>query len=315
MRIKSSVMLGILLSFMTLCAVRADSIVTSKSYVDAQDALKQNKITAAGDPNNVQGGSSIVTRTGIPGDVAEVWIAYDNEEMFGAYDGTSLHPTSVPLSSVVAENLFNLDVRITEVETNLAPVIDPLNTVFQTKIPAQSPGLVVTYNGVDANGQSQFGQLDVYQPNPDYPYNAGTDADKLATMGAVMASMASSGSQPALSGTNGAVVTYTNTPGVTGERLILSDMYIRDAYAADKLVTAKQMYETVRFIGYRPISVMECTDADATDDECLLWHISQRTVLAQPMDASMSYTIAPFIETNDYPHYEPFHPGEYPIYP
>lgn len=305
MRIKSSVMLGILLSFMTLCAVRADSIVTSKSYVDAQDALKQDKITAAGDPNNLQGGSSIVTRTETPGDVAEVWIAYSNEEMWGAYEGTSLHPTSVPLSGVVAENLFNLDVRITEVETNLSPVIDPLTTVFQTKIPALSG--VVTYNGVDANGQSQFGQLDVYQPDPGNPYNAGTDADKLATMGAVMASMASSGSQPALSGTNGAVVTYTNTPGVTGERLILDNMYQHNPDSnAEKFVTAGQIYNTVNYIGSRPISVMECTDPFASDDECLLWHISQRSVLSTR--ENYFYQVTPFIRTDEYPSYVPYNP-------
>ncbi len=310
MRIKSSVMLGILLSFMTLCAVRADSIVTSKSYVDAQDALKQNKITAAGDPNNLQGGSSIVTRTETPGDVAEVWIAYSNEEMFGAYEGTSLHPTSVPLSSVVAENLFNLDVRITEVETNLSPVIDPLNTVFQTKIPALSG--VVTYNGIDANGQSQFGQLDVYQPDPGNPYNAGTDADKLATMGAVMASMASSGSQPALSGTNGAIVTYGNAPGVTGERKILSGWYEPfvpggTAGNGDHLVDAQSVMGVVYTIGNRPISVMECADGENVSDEnCMLWHISQRHVLSWP--TGYSHSSYPFINSSEFPSYEPYNP-------
>lgn len=295
MRIKSSVMIGVLVSVMTLCAAFADSVVTSKSYVDAQDALKQNKITAAGDPNNLQGGSSIVTRTETPGNVAEVWIAYSNEEMWGAYDGSSLHPTSVPLSGVVAENLFNLDVRIAEVETNLSPVIDPLNTNFQTKIPALSG--VVTYNGVDANGQTQFGQLDVYWP--ENPYNAGTDADKLATMGAVMASMAASGSQPALSGTEGAIVTYGASAGETGERAILNGQYA--AGNSDNIPTAGAVAAAVQTIGNQAISVMECANP-----ECTLWNISQRTVLSPNTDSP--YTGSAFVNPNDYTGYTPYNP-------
>lgn len=297
MRIKSSIMIGVLVSVMTLCAAFADSVVTSKSYVDAQDALKQNKITAAGDPNNVQGGSSIVTRTEAPGNVAEVWIAYSNEEMWGAYDGTSLHPTSVPLSGVVAENLFDLDVRITEVETNLSPVIDPLNTVFQTKIPSLSG--VVTYNGVDADGQSQFGQLDVYQPDPENPYNAGTDADKLATMGAVMASMAASGSQPALSGTEGAIVTYGASAGATGERAILDGQYAENKSA--HIPTAGAVAAAVQTIGNQPISVMECANP-----ECTLWNISQRTVLSPNNNAP--YSGSAFVNPDDYTGYTPSNP-------
>lgn len=297
MRIKSSIMIGVLVSVMTLCAAFADSVVTSKSYVDAQDALKQNKITAAGDPNNVQGGSSIVTRTEAPGNVAEVWIAYSNEEMWGAYDGTSLHPTSVPLSGVVAENLFDLDVRITEVETNLSPVIDPLNTVFQTKIPSLSG--VVTYNGVDADGQSQFGQLDVYQPDPENPYNAGTDADKLATMGAVMASMAASGSQPALSGTEGAIVTYGASAGATGERAILDGQY--EASKSAHIPTAGAVAAAVQTIGNQPISVMECANP-----ECTLWNISQRTVLSPNNNAP--YSGSAFVNPDDYTGYTPSNP-------
>lgn len=219
MRIKSSVMLGILLSFMTLCAVRADSIVTSKSYVDAQDALKQNKI------------------------------------------------------------------------------------------PAGTTGNVVTYNG-ESNGQAQFDELAVFPASG--TYNAGTDADKLATMGAVMASMASSGSQPALSGTNGAIVTYGNAPGVTGERKILSGWYEPfvpggTAGNGDHLVDAQSVMGVVYTIGNRPISVMECADGENVSDEnCMLWHISQRHVLSWP--TGYSHSSYPFINSSEFPSYEPYNP-------
>lgn len=303
MRIRSSIMLGILLSFMVLCAVRADSTVTSKSYVDSRDALKQDKISAAGDFYNPQGGESIVTRTETPGALAELWIAYTNEDMFGTIYGTATHSNSVPTSFVVAENFANLFQRVENVE-NTIPYVDN----FQTRIPARETGAVVVYNGVDGNGQTQFGELAVFPA--DDTYNAGTDADKLATMGAVMASMAASGSQPALSGTGGAVVTYGNAPGVTGERTFLNNNYWVDIdNNADKLVTAGQIYNTVRAIGSRPITIMECTDPFASDDECLLWHISQRRILsAEEMHV---YTFAPFINSEDYPsypHYPPYNP-------
>ena len=300
MRIKSSVMLGILLSFMTLCAVRADNLLTSKAYVDARDALKQDKISAAGDYYNLQGGSSIVTRTETPGALAELWIAYTNEDMFGTIYGTATHSDSVPTSFVVAENFADLFQRVENVENTISYVDN-----FQTRIPARETGAVVVYNGVDGNGQTQFSGLAVFPA--DDTYNAGTDADKLATMGAVMASMAASGSQPALSGTGGAVVTYGNAPGVTGERLILDNMYQYDPDSnAEKFVTAGQIYNTVNYIGSRPISVMECTDPFASDDECLLWHISQRSVLSTR--ENYFYQVAPFIRTDEYPSYVPYNP-------
>ena len=46
MRIKSSVMVGTVLGVMTICAARADNLLTSKAYVDARGALKQDIITA-----------------------------------------------------------------------------------------------------------------------------------------------------------------------------------------------------------------------------------------------------------------------------
>ncbi|MBO4700794.1 MAG: hypothetical protein J5620_03550 [Alphaproteobacteria bacterium] len=292
MRIRSSIMLGILLSFMVLCAVRADSTVTSKSYVDSRDALKQDKISAAGDFYNPQGGSSIVTRTETPGALAELWIAYTNEDMFGTIYGTATHSDSVPTSFVVAENFANLFQRVENVE-NTIPYVDN----FQTRIPARETGAVVVYNGVDGNGQTQFGELAVFPA--DDTYNAGTDADKLATMGAVMASMAASGSQPALSGTGGAIVTYGASVGETDERAILNGQY--EASKSAHIPTAGAVAAAVQTIGNQPISVMECANP-----ECTLWNISQRTVLSPNNNAP--YSGSAFVNPNDYTGYTPYNP-------
>ncbi len=272
MRIKSSVMIGVLVSVMTLCAAFADSVVTSKSYVDAQDALKQDKITAG-----TRG--SVVTYAGEVGGYAQ----------FGEMR--------------VNDSSFELGSSVNELATTglLVPPYSLLEEIDRIN------SNEVLVRAVHA-GSSYVEGLAIFPS--DGTYNAGTDADKLATMGAVMASMASSGSQPALSGTNGAVVTYTDTPGVTGERHFLSGQYWRDPSGnEDKLVTAGQISNTVKYIGNRPVSIMECTDPFASDDECLLWHISQRRILsAEEMHV---YTSTPFINSEDYPsypHYPPYNP-------
>lgn len=310
MRIKSSIMIGVLVSVMTLCAAFADSVVTSKSYVDAQDALKQNKIPVSG-TNHGELGNSIITYTNAAGRIGERELITDPDMLYDMQDGhIEAGLGEIPTVGAVGPILQALWTSVREVETNLGPVIDPLNTVFQTKIPALSG--VVTYNDVDAYGQSQFGQLDVYWPDPANPYNAGTDADKLATMGAVMASMAASGSQPALSGTNGAIVTYGNAPGVTGERKILSEWYQPfvpglTAGNGDHLVDAQSVMGVVYTIGNRPISVMECADGEnVSDEDCMLWHISQRHVLSWPTNAG--YQRSPFINSSEFPSYEPYNP-------
>ncbi len=313
MRIKSSIMLGILLSFMTLCAVRADNLLTSKSYVDAQDALKQNKITAAGDPNNLQGGDSIVTRTRSPGDVAEVWIAYSNEEMFGAYDGTSLHPTSVPLSGVVAENLVNLYDRMTELETNLAPVMDPLNTKFQTKIPNPGSGMLVVYDGIDEDNQTQFtgkyvrnqfdcGYIDGQGCSAEYNR---TDIPNMSAVAYILDELYSAvqETQGALlnsinNGTPGAIVTY-GVGSSLDERAILDGQYA--AGNSDNIPTAGAVAAAVQTIGNQPISVMECANP-----ECTLWNISQRTVLSPNNNAP--YSGSAFVNPADYTGYTPSNP-------
>lgn len=302
MRIKSSVMIGVLVSVMTVCAAFADSVVTSKSYVDAQDALKQNKIPVSG-TNITTRGNSIITYTDTAGQIGERELITEPEMLYDIVDGHIEYPGSpaVPTAGAVSTILQALGARLFQVENSIQDI-----SSFQTRIPLLDYGSVVTYGVFDENGQAQFGKLDVF--SPDDIYDAGTDAGKLATMGAVMASIGEFGEQqPALSGPSGSVVTYGDAPGVTGERGFLSGNFRNNTSGnADKLVTADQIYYTVRFIGSRPVSVMECTDPSASDDECLLWHISQRGLLSDTVNHL--YVHAPFIDSRDYPSYEPYNP-------
>lgn len=261
MRIKSSIMLGILLSFMTLCAVRADNLLTSKDYVDARDALKQDKITAG-----TMG--SVVTYAGEVDGYAQFGEMPVNDGSFMLGSNTNELATT---GLLVAPYLFLNDID----------VIQPDEVLVRAEY----------------GGGSYVEGLAIFPS--DGTYNAGTDAGKLATMGAVMASMASSGSQPALSGTEGAIVTYGASAGATGERAILDGQYA--AGNSDNIPTAGAVAAAVQTIGNQPISVMECANP-----ECTLWNISQRTVLSPNNNAP--YSGSAFVNPNDYTGYTPSNP-------
>ena len=297
MRIKSSVMLGILLSFMTLCATRADNLLTSKAYVDAHDALKQDKIPA-----------------GTTGNV----VTYNGESNGQAqFDELAVFPAS---------GTYNAGTDADKLATMGAVMASMASSGSQPALSGTS-GAIVIYGGapgvtyeklITQTVDCVFGMGDGcgYIGNEYIPdaaavhgalHNVWTGIDNIQmdmTSLEIRLAELINANNPLLYGTNGAVVTYTNTPGVTGERLILDGSYYEED--ADKLVTAGQIYGTVNYIGNRPISVMECTDPTASDDECLLWHISQRRILS----AQEGYTFqsVPFINSDDYPSYPPYNP-------
>lgn len=303
MRIKSSVMLGILLSFMTLCAVRADSIVTSKSYVDAQDALKQNKITAGTTGN-------VVTYNGESNGQAQ----FDELAVFPASGTYNAGTDADKLATMGA-------VMASMASSGSQPALSGTNGAIV--IYGEAPG--VTYEKLITNTvDCVFGAGGGcgYVGNEYIPdaaavhsalHNVWEEIDNTQrNMSDIETGLVGliNDKNPLLEGTNGAVVTYTDTPGVTGERHFLSGQYWSDPSGnEDKLVTASQISNTVKYIGNRPVSIMECTDPFASDDECLLWHISQRRILsAEEMHV---YTSTPFINSEDYPsypHYPPYNP-------
>ena len=94
---------GAIASILTINSVLAtSSTVTSKDYVDTQDALKQNKIPAAG-TNASTPGDTVVTYTSTAGTIGERGI-YD-EDIYaegGEYNSSDLVTAGV-LDSVVEE--------------------------------------------------------------------------------------------------------------------------------------------------------------------------------------------------------------------
>lgn len=305
MRIKSSVMLGILLSFMTLCAVRADSIVTSKSYVDAQDALKQNKIPAGTTGN-------VVTYNGESNGQAQ----FDELAVFPASGTYNAGTDADKLATMGA-------VMASMASSGSQPALSGTNGAIV--IYGEEPG--VTYEKlITSTVDCVFGMGDGcgYVGNEYIPDAAAVhDALHNVWMGIDDIQMNMSNLEiglaglidtknPLLDGTNGAVVTYTDTPGVTGERKILSEWYEpfvpgETAGNGDHLVDAQSVMGVVNTIGNRPISVMECADGENVSDEnCMLWHISQRRVLSWP--SNYSYSSYPFINSSAFPSYEPYNP-------
>ena len=76
---KRTLLFTIIASVLTLNAYATSATVTSKDYVDTQDALKQNTIPATG-TNSSTPGSTVVTYTGTAGTIGERGICNDSDE-------------------------------------------------------------------------------------------------------------------------------------------------------------------------------------------------------------------------------------------
>ncbi len=99
---KRTLLFTAIMSILTLNAYATSSTVTSRDYVDAQDALKQNTIPAAG-TNASTPGDTVVTYTSTAGTIGERGI-YD-EDIYaegGEYNSSDLVTAGV-LDSVVEE--------------------------------------------------------------------------------------------------------------------------------------------------------------------------------------------------------------------
>ncbi len=312
MRIKSSIMIGVLVSVMTLCAAFADSVVTSKSYVDAQDALKQNKIPAK-DPGTLvmyngidENNQTIFANMG----VAPYIDCVDAEGSGCIYNSDRHVPTAGAVISAI-ENVYH----VMESSFNNIPDIPDVSN-FQTKIPNAGTGMLVVYDGVDEDNQTQFtgkyvrnqfdcGYLDGQGCSGEYNR---TDIPNMSAVAYILDELYSAvqESQGALlnnihSGTPGAIVTYDGEGVYFGERAILDRQYYDAVDNSDNIPTAGAVAAAVQTIGNQPISVMECANAD-----CTLWNISQRTVLSPNNNAP--YSGSAFVNPADYTGYTPYNP-------
>lgn len=110
-----------------------------------------------------------------------------------------------------------------------------VDTTRQAKITPADTGTLATYNGQDTNGGAVFSSTAVHSANT---YTAGTDANKIPTMGAVMAQINRIAGLP--SGANGNALRHNGTSWVA--QAVYSDASSYTAGTdADKLVTASAL--------------------------------------------------------------------------
>ncbi|MBO4700394.1 MAG: hypothetical protein J5620_01450, partial [Alphaproteobacteria bacterium] len=111
---KQALFIGAIASVLTINSVLATtSTVTSRDYVDAQDALKQNKIPATG-TNASTPGDTVVTYTSTAGTIGERWIC-DAE----AYDDDDCDDTALVTTNVISSVLDYVDAQINLPETTV----------------------------------------------------------------------------------------------------------------------------------------------------------------------------------------------------
>ena len=103
---KQALFIGAIASVLSINAFATTSTVTSRDYVDAQDALKQDTIPEAGvnaDENG--GGESVVTYTDTAGTIGERWIC--DAELYGYDDCVDNNLVTLDLLESATNNVVN----------------------------------------------------------------------------------------------------------------------------------------------------------------------------------------------------------------
>lgn len=218
-----------LAAIMTSLAASADTIVTSKTYVDTKDNLKQNAITAGT-------AGSIVT-----------------------YIGTTTENGGANLGEVA---VHSANTYTAGTDDNKIPTMGAVMAQIQSSavtLPTGTANTVVLY---DANGAIGAERAIATTLGTD------TTATTLPTTGAVVTGLNGKQATIPATGTNSAtagdtVVTYTSTAGTIGERGIYSDAsQYTVGTDANKLVTASAL-NTVQ----NAVTALEgCTHTCASSD-------------------------------------------------
>ena len=181
---------GAIASILTINSVLADTVVTSRGYVDTQDALKQDKITAGTTGsvvtyNGAQNGQTQFSERAIFD--PETNFDYENNEVATGHEG----------DLVTAESIFPAVGSLYQSQTG------PENTV-------------VMYNGLGQLG-GPGGSRGIYDGST--TYDADDDADKLVTAGVVNGFIGSKGP-----------VTYKECAGVVNNECVLWNLSTREVF-------------------------------------------------------------------------------------
>ncbi len=161
---KKSLLLGAVASIIAINSVFADTTVTSRNYVDTQDALKQDKITAGTTGNVVtyngtQNGQAQFSERGI----FDPETSWENGEIVSGHEGDLLD----------AGSIFPGLVKMGNTVQNMGKALQG------------TAGNVITY---DENGFAG-GERGIYDGST--TYDSSTDADKLVTASALQDSIPS----------------------------------------------------------------------------------------------------------------------------
>ena len=236
--------IGVIASIITTAAF-ANQVLTSQTYVDNQDALKQDKITA-----------------GTTGNVV-------------LYNGTQNGQTQFSERAIYDD--WEVDIKGNHLEDNLVTagvLLDATSDIWgeMPELPTGTANTVVMYN----NDGDIGGERAIYDGTNDYDET--TDANKLITAGAV-STMA-----PELpTGNPGYAVLYDENGDIGGERGIYDGSTTYNSSTdANKLVTASVVQNASNNMPTKTVTSRVCTrwiDGQShTDANCLLWNLVDETV-------------------------------------
>ena len=237
---KKSLLFGAIVSIITTNAI-ANQVLTSQTYVDNADALKQDKITAGTTGN-------VVTYNGTTNGQAQFsergFFDWQNDTD-GIGDGSRAHINQGSEGKLISADVYVVDNQ--DIWESIYAIDGAPETVVVRNAYGSPYDERASYNGATT-------------------YNSSTDADKIPTTGAVMAAI--SNNTPTLpTGTANTVVMYNNSGAIGGSRAIYDGSATYNATNdATKLVTANgvsKMKECTRWID----------NAAHTDENCLLWRL------------------------------------------
>ena len=197
---KQALFIGAIASVLTINSVLADTVVTSRNYVDTQDALKQDKITAGTTGsvvtyNGAQNGQTQFSERGI----FDPETGWENGEIVSGHEGDLLDAGSIFPNLVQMNNMVR----------NMGNALEG------------TAGNVITY---DENGYAG-GERGIYDGSNEY--DSSTDADKLVTASALQNA---SNNMPAIMTTNRECYEWVANAAHTDENCLLWRLVDQNVY-------------------------------------------------------------------------------------
>ena len=252
---KKPLFIGAVASIIAINSVFANTIVTSQTYVDNADALKQDIITTGlvdfeHDGDDINGLSALVsydTTSGVVGN------------KYGILPTSAIENWPYECDSAYCYPLENADNLIPTVGM-LAQTAGELAGMKQSIIPGKEGDVVMMfpdYDGMTPRSRKIF--------DGSATYNSTQNATNIPTMGAVMAAIGANGLPSA---TDNQVLQYTNGAWIS------VTMDSAPTASSTKPVTSGGVYTAVSAKQNKMTCTRWLDNADETDEHCLLWSMA-----------------------------------------